>query len=121
MNAQPHELLDAAVSFAELYHASDALLRDNRGWSLTIALLATDSQDAVWLRVDDGHLVEVKPIPSDTPAVIVVRAECAVLRDILRLERLPNEPYLFGELVVEGPEPDFLRLDYILTSLAGAA
>lgn len=119
MNAQPHELLDAAVSFAELYHRSEALLRDNRGWSLTIALLATDSQDAVWLRVDDGQIAEVKPVHA--PADIVVRAECRVLRDILRLERLPNEPYLFGELVVEGPEPDFLRLDYILTSLAGAA
>ena len=29
----------------------------------------------------------------------------------------PNEPYLFGELTVRGPEADFVRLDYIATEL----
>lgn len=119
MSAQADALLVDALSFVAKYHQSAALLQDNRGWSLSIALIATDSQEAVWLRVDDGRAVEVKPLCA--PSDIVVRAELEVLRDILRLERLPNEPYLFGELTVQGPEPDFLRLDYILTSLAGAA
>jgi hypothetical protein len=39
------------------------------------------------------------------------------LCDVLELRRDPNEPYLFGELVVRGPEADFLRLDYIASRL----
>jgi hypothetical protein len=51
------------------------------------------------------------------PATLEISGELRTLCDVLELRRDPNEPYLFGELVVRGPEADFLRLDYIASKL----
>jgi hypothetical protein len=111
-----------AAAFVARYHANSALLADQNGWDVSIALQATDTGEAVWLRVADGVVVEIRAIvsPSSVPAAdIVVSAERSMLSDILGLRRLPSEPYLFGELLVRGPEPDFLRIDYIVSALSG--
>jgi hypothetical protein len=47
----------------------------------------------------------------------VVSSDQRTLEEVLRLRLGPNEPYLFGELTVQGPEADFVRLDYIATEL----
>jgi hypothetical protein len=119
-------VLSDATSFVRRYHACEALVHEQKGWDLTIALIATDTGEAALLRVCDGQVVELRPLQtpdgSASPCDIVVSAEREILGDILQLRRLPNEPYLFGELTVRGPEPDFLRLDYIVSSLgAGVA
>ncbi len=116
----PGRLEQDAASFVARYHARPALVEEQKGWSLDIALCATDTAETVVLRVLHGRVVEVAT--SEAPAAvppcrIVVSAAQHVLSDVLQLRRLANEPYLFGELLVKGPEPDFLRLDYIVTSL----
>src|SRR5262249_15301448 len=70
---------------------------------------------AVTVHVDGGRVTAVAQQAG--PADLVISADAATLEDILELRRNPNEPYLFGELTVRGPERDFLRLDYIATRL----
>lgn len=110
------------AAFIARYHENQALVREQKGWHLTLALECTDSDEAVWLRIADGLAVELRELQATgapPQSDVVVRAERAILRDILALRRLPSEPYLFGELLVRGPEPDFLRLDYIVSALGG--
>lgn len=115
-------LSDAACELAAQYHAQPQLVADQRGWSRAISLCANDSADAVRLEITDGWVSAITPAaelePSAAPAHVVIRGPQALLQRILHLRQPPSEPYLFGELTVEGPEPDFLRLDYIVTSLA---
>lgn len=108
-------LLAAARGFVAAYAARPALVADQRGWHCAIALVAEDTQAAVHVRIADGHVTAVEDGPC--AADVVVRAANAVLLDVLELRRSPNEPYLFGELTVQGPEAHFLRLDYIATTL----
>jgi putative sterol carrier protein len=69
---------------------------------------------AVRVRFVDGRpRVEA----ADDPATLVVSSDERTLCDVLRLQLSPNEPYLFGELTVQGPEADFVRLDYIAMEL----
>jgi putative sterol carrier protein len=108
-------LLDALVDFTTQYHARAALVEEQRGWTRTIALSATDSGEALAVRVDDGRIVEL--IDDCDAGDVVIRADAATLREILTLKKGPNEPYLFGELTVQGSEADFYRLDYITAML----
>src|SRR5262245_19731461 len=108
-------LADATTAFVAHYHARPDLMDEQHGWDCTIALLAADSGECVTVRVRDGRVAEVHE--RDEPAQLVVRADRATLCDVLELRRGPNEPYLFGELTVRGPEADFLRLDYIAEAL----
>ena len=108
-------LADAAAGFAGIYNAQDKLVEEQRGWSRVIALVSTDTEEAVSIHVVNGRIAEVRG--GDSGADVVVASENAVLRDILESRRSPNEPYMFGELTVRGPEADFLRLDYITTML----
>ena len=113
-------LQQAARTLVARYHGEPKLVSDQAGWSRIIALLADDTSDGVRLEITSGQVVSIDP--PDRPATprvvdLIVRGAQATLQRILQLQQLPNEPYLFGELTVEGPEADFLRLDYILTSL----
>ncbi len=65
--------------------------------------------------IADGHVQALDA--GHSGADVTVRASCAILLDVLELRRSPNEPYLFGELTVQGPEAHFVRLDYIATTL----
>lgn len=107
-------LADAARRFVAAYHAREALVAEQAGWRCVIALHATDGH-AVTVHVDGGRVTAVAQQAG--PADLVISADAATLEDILELRRNPNEPYLFGELTVRGPERDFLRLDYIATLL----
>jgi len=104
-------LLQSLMSFAVEYHARPALVAEQRGWSRTIALCAGDTGERAGARVDDGHIVEL--YDDERPSDVTIRADAGTLYDILDLKRSANEPYLFGELTVQGSEADFLRLDYI--------
>jgi len=112
-------LAQAAARFAESYHARPALVEEQRGWSRTFLLRASDADDAVAVRVEDGRVVEIAAAPQGE-ADVVITADAATLQDVLELRRSPNEPYLFGELTVRGPEADFARLDYIVEILCPA-
>lgn len=126
MSDRPSSLLSplsqAACELAAQYHAQPQLVADQRGWSRAISLCADDSADAVRLEITDGWVTSIEAATasgeSASPPHVVIRGPQALLQRILRLRQPPSEPYLFGELTVEGPEPDFLRLDYIVTSLA---
>jgi hypothetical protein len=107
-------LATAARCFVDAYHARGPLVAEQAGWRCVIALEATDGE-AVTVRVEDGRISSV--VAAAEPADVVITADADTLEDVLALRRSPNEPYLFGELTVSGPEADFLRLDYIATRL----
>jgi hypothetical protein len=125
----PSDLLSAAAWLRARYHRHAALVDDGRGWSLRIALLPSDHAEGVTLEVREGRIHDIAPYRAGrdgdseltAPAGDVVIRGCqSLLVDILRLRQSPSEPYLFGELGVDGPEADFLRLDYIVATLAQA-
>jgi putative sterol carrier protein len=107
-------LADAARRFVDVYHARPALVAEQAGWRCVITLRATEGE-TVTVRVDDGRVTAVTGQPA--AADLEIAADAATLADVLELRRNPTEPYLFGELTVRGPEPDFVRLDYIATRL----
>ena len=80
-------------------------------------LQAVDVADSVYLEIVAGRVVHVGKTP--VGASLTVRSALSVLMDILQFRRDPNEPYLFGELTVQGAEDDFMRLDYVMTRLCG--
>ena len=106
--------------FLRAYAAQTALVAEQRGWSPVIALHATDAGARVRLDLDDGVVIRADRDDGAREPTLVVSADLKVLRDVLELRCDPNEPYLFGELTVAGPEADFLRLDYIATRLGEA-
>jgi hypothetical protein len=108
-------LLSSAAHFAALYNARRDLVEEQTGWGPTIVLCAADTGAAVTVRVADGTIVEVRE--GDGPGDVVITADQTMLCDVLELRRGPNEPYLWGELTVRGPEADFIRLDYITERL----
>ena len=108
-------LAQALQVFVESYHADDALVAEQSSWSCGISFEAQDSSESVYLDVEDGRVVHIGGTPSHRS--LVIRSDLAVLLDILEFRRDPNEPYLFGELTVQGAEEDFMRLDYIVTRL----
>lgn len=123
-------LCQAAVELAAHYHGTPQLVRDQQGWSRVIALISDDCTDAVRLEISDGQIAAITATAARTEAAetsevpaanVVIRGPQSLLQRILRLQQPVSEPYLFGELTVEGPEPDFLRLDYIVTTLFVAA
>lgn len=115
------QLAQAASAFVASYHAHPTLASQQQDWSLRIALCAADTAESVTFQVEQGRVTAVHSAPASiippVDATIVATADVAVLCDILYLRKSPNEPYLFGDLIVSGPEADFLRLDYIVTTL----
>jgi putative sterol carrier protein len=108
-------LAASAAYFADVYNAHQTLSREQKAWTRSIAIAASDSDEAVTIRVDNGRISAVLNRSSEWD--VLITADSATLRDILELRRSPNEPYIFGELTVQGSEADFLRLDYIATML----
>jgi hypothetical protein len=113
-----HDLETALHQFLRAYGDRPDLIADQQGWSPTIELRATDSQARITVRFVDGRPRALpEPVPSPT---LVVSSDERTLCDVLRLKLSPNEPYLFGELTVRGPEADFVRLDYIASELCAS-
>lgn len=131
-------LVQAAQWLRDCYHSHPHLPDEQRGWNLRLTVQPTDAGSAVLLDIRDGYLVEILTISQDPPsqdvspqarspgdvrspqpgAHVHIQGPLALLCDVLRLRQPPSEPYLFGELLVLGPEPEFLRLDYIVSTLA---
>jgi len=107
-------LEEALGCFLRAYQARPALVEEQRGWSPVIALFAIDADARATVRLADGQVATVGDAGSPT---LEITGELRTLCDVLELRRDPNEPYLFGEIVVRGPEADFLRLDYIASQL----
>lgn len=112
------DLLESARSFVEAYHARPELVAEQRGWRCTIAMVAQGADQAVTVYLDDGRVTRL--VAGHEKADVVVASDQQTLCDVLELRRSPNEPYLFGELTVQGPEADFMRLDYVVTLLCPA-
>ena len=132
------ELLQAAQWLRDRYHGHPHLPDEQRGWNLHLTVQPSDAGPAVLLVICDGYLAEIRtvsqdlPIPGSSPqarspgdvsgpkpsAHVQIQGPLHLLCDVLRLRQPPSEPYLFGELIVLGPEPEFLRLDYIVSTLA---
>ena len=131
-NPCPHSdelgLAQAAGWLRDRYHRQTDLVTEQRGWNLRLALLASDAPHGATLQLVDGRIAAISgsDSPSDRapspppgpPCDVVIQGPLALLRDILLLRQAPSEPYLFGDLIVQGTEPDFLRLDYIVSTLA---
>jgi len=107
-------LEDALAVFLDAYRARPELVAGQAGWNPTIALRATDTGACASVRFADGRPQTDEAAPQPT---LVVSSDQRTLEEVLRLRLGPNEPYLFGELTVAGPEADFVRLDYIATEL----
>ena len=108
-------LAAATAGFVARYAARPELVAEQAGWTLTIALTASDTGESVSVRLDDGRVAEVKEAAG--PGDLTVLADAETLIAVLELTRSPNEAYLFGELVVRGAEADFVRLDYLASVL----
>ena len=108
-------LEEALRCFLRAYQERPALVEEQRGWSPVIALAASDTGARAVVSLEDGRVARVGG--EAQPATLEVRADLDILCDVLMLRRDPNEPYLFGELSVQGAEADFVRLDYIVSRL----
>jgi hypothetical protein len=100
--------------FVRAYEGQPALIAEQRGWSPVIAVQAIDADARAAVTLSDG---KVAAIGGGEAPTLEISGELQTLCDVLELRRDPNEPYLFGEVVVRGPEADFLRLDYIASKL----
>ncbi len=67
------------------------------------------------LQIENGRVAKIGAELEEVD--LVITSEKSVLLDILELRRDPNEPYMFGELTIQGPEDHFMRLDYVMTVL----
>jgi hypothetical protein len=107
--------LDSALTvFLGAYEQRPDLAGGQKGWSPLIELRATDTGACTAVQFADGRAVRVAPSARPT---LIVSSDERTLCEVLALRLSPNEPYLFGELTVQGPEADFVRLDYIATEL----
>lgn len=112
-------LADALARFVAHYQADTDLVADMGGWSCGIRLETHDEGSSVYLGIADGRAVRLGAEPVEYS--LVIRADLQILLDILEFRRDPNEPYLFGDLTIQGSEEDFMRLDYLVTRLCGSA
>ena len=110
-----HRLGRALAHFLAAYEARPELVAEQRGWSPVIALAASDAAARVVVSLEDGRVARLDGAPA--PATLQITGGLDTLCDVLMLKRDPNEPYLFGELLVVGAEADFVRLDYIASRL----
>jgi len=109
-------LYQALETFIAAYHARPQLMAELNDWSLRIVLRTEDLAEAVAVRIEHGRAVALERADAGR-ADIVVTAAATVLHEVLALRMSPNEPYLFGELLVDGPEAHFIRLDYLVSTL----
>jgi putative sterol carrier protein len=115
MNVQ-ERLGQALACFVTAYEARPELVAEQRGWSPIIALAASDAPARVVVSLEDGRVARAAAAEAGSPT-LEISGDLETLCDVLALRRDPNEPYLFGELVVVGAEADFVRLDYIASRL----
>ena len=101
--------------FVTRYHANQALVTEQAGWTCSIVLAAEDGAERIGLQLEDGRVIAIGDTGGQPD--LIVTAPGAMLIEILELRQDPSEPYMFGELTVQGAERHFTRLDYVVTSL----
>lgn len=107
--------LETALSvFLGAYVDRPDVVDRQQDWSPFIELRATDTGACAGVQFVDGRPVRMG---AGGRATLVVSSDERTLCEVLTLKLSPNEPYLFGELTVQGPEADFVRLDYIAAEL----
>lgn len=121
------QMLEATENFITAYHANAALCADYADWDCVICLQADDADQQVTLTIRGGKIQLLSPLanePANAPTTalakeydLTVNAARQTLIDILELKLNPNQPYLFGELTLQGEESDFMRVDYIVGML----
>lgn len=109
---------EAARAFVERYHADAKLCGEQADWDCRVLLQASDATEQVALGIRKGRVESLTEC--DGPANLIVTASLRTLVDILQLRLNPNQPYLFGELTLQGEEADFMRVDYVASRLCAA-
>ena len=109
----------AAEEFVAIYHADAKLCADQADWECVVRLQASDAPQRVTIAVRNGR-VRALSAGTDT-ANLIVTAPLQILLDILQLRLNPNQPYIFGELTVSGQEADFMRVDFVASTLCARA
>ena len=112
-------LMAAAEEFVAIYHADAKLCTDQADWDCVVRLQASDAPQRVTIVVRNGR-VRALSAGTDT-ADLIVTAPLEILLDILELRLNPNLPYIFGELTVAGQETDFMRVDFVVSTLCAHA
>jgi putative sterol carrier protein len=97
--------------FAAQCSANERLRAMNRDWFRTVAIQPRDGAEAVWVRYEGGP-VRVLDAPEGEPD-LVVEAPAAILTAVFTGVMPPTEPYLAGDLTVQGSQDDVMRLDII--------
>ena len=105
----------AARAFVERYHGDARLCAEQADWDCSLRLEASDAPQQVGIDVRKGRVTALGPQAES--ADLVVTAPLRTLLDILELRLNPNQPYLFGELTLRGAEDDFMRVDYVASTL----
>jgi hypothetical protein len=100
--------------FLDAYRARPALVAQQAGWSPTIALRATDTGASARVRFADGR---PQPDADAGPPTLVVSSDQRTLEEVLRLRLGPERAVPLRRADVQGPEADFVRLDYIASEL----
>ena len=112
-------VMAAAQEFVAIYHADAKLCADQADWECVVRLQASDAPTRVTIAVSNGR---VGALSAGTGAAdLIVTAPLQILLDILQLRLNPNQPYIFGELTVEGQEADFMRVDFVASTLCARA
>ena len=112
-------LMAAAGEFVAIYHADAKLCADQAVWECIVRLQASDAPQRVTIAIRNGR-VHALSAGTDS-ADLVVTAPLQILLDILQLRLNPNQPYIFGELTVTGQEADFMRVDFVASTLCAHA
>ncbi|MEO5694373.1 MAG: SCP2 sterol-binding domain-containing protein [Usitatibacter sp.] len=112
-------LATSARAFVHRYQADEGLKADHRDWNCTLSLQANDDPQRVGIVIVAGEVQSL--LVGAGAADLVVSAPLATLVEILELRLNPNQPYLFGELTLQGEEADFMRVDYIASTLCAHA
>jgi hypothetical protein len=112
----PSSLSGAVERFRDAYHARPDLLAQLGDWTMAVVLNASDTGEALTVRIRGGRVEGWTDGHAEEPEVEIT-SDAATLREVLALTRRPDEPYLFGELTVRGAQQDFLRLDWLFAAL----
>ncbi len=112
------EVRESLQAFQTNYQGNARLQEMNRGWDRVIRIEVKEHPDVFTLILENGELRLEEE--SDRQPQIVVQGDSEVVASVFFGELAPTEPYLKGELTVNGSQEDVLRLDFISLMIWGA-
>lgn len=115
---QAQGILQETVSaFAARINDDPRLRKMVADWDRQIALVAVDEDVAAGFSVAGGRVSPLFEAP-EAPDVLL-RSDVATLVGVFRGEMSPTEPYVSGQLTVQGSQEDVLRLDFLSLMIWG--